>query len=99
MTGFGILSGVTFLPLVGVIILMFHRGDDAATVRSIRHVALWTTLATFLVTLLAWSRFDPAIAGFQMLESQAWAGGGLVYKMGVDGMSFPFVVLPSPSSC
>ena len=93
MTGFGILSAITFLPLVGVAILMFHRGDDAATVRSIRHVALWTTLATFLVTLLAWSRFDPSLAGFQMVESQAWAGGGLVYKMGVDGMSFPFVVL------
>ena len=73
MTGFGILSAITFLPLVGVIILMFHRGDDAATKRSIRHVALWTTFATFLVTHLAWARFDPASAGFLMVEFQAWA--------------------------
>ena len=93
MNGFGILSALTFLPLFGVIVLMFHRGDDAATLRSIRHVALWTTVAVFLLSLVAWGRFEAGASGFQMLEQQNWAGGGLVYKLGVDGLSFPFVVL------
>ncbi len=93
MNGFGILSALTFLPLVGVVVLMFHRGDDAATLRSVRHVALWTTIAVFLLSLVAWGRFESGASGFQMLEQQNWAGGGLVYKLGVDGLSFPFVVL------
>ncbi len=93
MFGFGILSALTFLPLLGAAIILMFRNDDEASLRNIRHIALWTTVAVFLLSLVAWGRFDAANAGFQMVEQKAWAGGGLVYKLGVDGMSFPFVVL------
>ncbi|MDE2579935.1 MAG: NADH-quinone oxidoreductase subunit M [Hyphomicrobiales bacterium] len=93
MTGPGILSALTFLPLVGVFMLLFVRNDDEAGKNAARHIALWTTVATFVLACLAWSRFDNSAPGFQMVEQMGWAGGGLVYKMGVDGISFPFVVL------
>ncbi|WP_294539377.1 NADH-quinone oxidoreductase subunit M, partial [uncultured Rhodoblastus sp.] len=35
----------------------------------------------------------PGVAEFQFVEERAWFGAGLSYKMGVDGISFPFVVL------
>ncbi len=93
MFGFGILSGLVFLPLVGVLFILTLRGEDEATLRNARWAALFTTTIVFLLSLYAWARFDPVNPGFQFLEEKSWFGAGLIYKMGVDGMSFPFVVL------
>ena len=91
MFGFGILTGLTFLPLVGVAFLLTQRGEDAATLRNIRWATLLTTLATFALSLVAWTRFDATSAAFQLVEEHPWFGSGLVYKLGVDGFSMPFV--------
>jgi NADH-quinone oxidoreductase subunit M len=93
MFGFGILSGVTFLPLVGVAFLLTQKGDDDASLRNIRWATLATTLATFALSLVIWSGFDTTSAAFQFVEEKNWLGSGLVYKMGVDGFSMPFVLL------
>jgi NADH-quinone oxidoreductase subunit M len=93
MFGFGILTGVTFLPLVGVAFLLTQRGDDEASLRNIRWATLATTLATFALSLVVWSGFDTTNAAFQFVEEKNWLGSGLVYKMGVDGFSMPFVLL------
>ena len=34
MFGFGILTGLTFLPLVGVAFLLTQKGEDEATLRT-----------------------------------------------------------------
>ncbi|MBM3577037.1 MAG: NADH-quinone oxidoreductase subunit M [Alphaproteobacteria bacterium] len=93
MFGFGILSGVTFLPLVGVAFLLTQKGDDETSLKNIRWATLATTIATFVLSLVVWSRFDTASAAFQFVEEKNWLGSGLVYKMGVDGFSMPFVLL------
>ena len=93
MFGFGILTGVTFLPLVGVAFLLTQKGDDDASLRNIRWATLATTLTTFALSLFIWSEFDPTSAAFQFVEQKNWLGSGLVYKMGVDGFSMPFVLL------
>ncbi|HZY14545.1 MAG TPA: NADH-quinone oxidoreductase subunit M [Beijerinckiaceae bacterium] len=93
MFGFGILSGIVFLPLVGVAFILTLRGDDEATLRNARWAALSTTIIVFLLSLYAWARFDPSSAAFQLVEEKKWFGAGLIYKMGVDGMSLPFVIL------
>ncbi len=93
MLGFGLLSGLTFLPFVGVAFLLTQRGEDPATLRNIRWATLLTTLATFALSLVAWTRFDPTSAAFQLVEERGWFGSGLVYKLGVDGFSMPFVLL------
>ncbi len=94
MMSWPILSLVTFLPLAGaVLMLVAVRGDDAAAKRNARWIALWTTLLTFLVSLLIWRDFDAANAGFQFVEEAAWLGSGITYKMGVDGISMLFVIL------
>ena len=93
MFGFGILSVLIFLPLVGVAFILTQRGDDAASLRNIRWAALWTTIVVFGLSLVAWGRFDIGNPGFQLVEQKAWLGQGLSYKLGVDGMSLPFVIL------
>ncbi len=93
MLGWPILSVVTFLPLAGVAFILVVRGEDAIALRNIRWAALWTTIATFIVSLLIWTNFNPADAGFQFVERHAWLGGTASYQLGVDGISMPFVVL------
>ncbi|MEL6373946.1 MAG: NADH-quinone oxidoreductase subunit M [Pseudomonadota bacterium] len=86
-----ILSIVTFLPLVGAAFILLGVNPEAK--RNARWVALWTTLATFAVSLLIWINFDRSIATFQFVEEAAWLGNGINYKMGVDGISMLFVIL------
>ena len=89
-----LLSLVTFLPLVGALMIVLTRGDEAVVARNARFVALWTSLVTFLISLLVWANFDNRDASFQMVESSTWiASGQIGYKMGVDGISLFFVLL------
>lgn len=93
MFGFGILTGLLVLPLVGAAFILAQRGDEASVNSNARWAALAATVATFILSLVAWGRFDPANPGFQMVETHAWVSDAIKYKLGVDGFSFPFVVL------
>jgi NADH-quinone oxidoreductase subunit M len=93
MFGFGILSGVIFLPLIGVAFILTLKGEDEATLNNARWAALITTIITFFLSLAAWFGFDSTTSAFQLVESRAWFGAGLGYKLGVDGISMPFVLL------
>ncbi len=93
MTTWPILSVVTFLPVVGAILIYLSRGDDEAARGNARWIALWTTIITFAVSLILVMRFDPAQPGFQFVEKTAWLANGIGYHMGVDGISLPFVIL------
>ena len=93
MTTWPILSVVTFLPLLGVLVIYFNRGDDEAAQRNSCWIALWTTLVTFAVSLILVWRFDAASADFQFVEKANWLASGITYHMGVDGISLPFVIL------
>ncbi|TPE53883.1 NADH-quinone oxidoreductase subunit M [Amaricoccus solimangrovi] len=88
-----LLSLVTFLPLIGaVVLLLFLKGDDSAARKNAKLLALFTTTATFLLSLFVLFGFDASNPGFQFVEERAWLGG-LTYKMGVDGISVLFVML------
>ncbi len=88
------LSLVTFLPLVGALFILVVRGDAESVARNARFVALWTSLCTFLISLVLWFGFDSANAGFQFEERAEWLPTfGITYHMGVDGVSVLFVLL------
>jgi NADH-quinone oxidoreductase subunit M len=93
MTTWPILSVVTFLPLVGALIVYISGGDDEAARRNSRWIALWTTLVTFAVSLILVWRFDPAQTDFQFVEKTSWLATGITYHMGVDGISLPLIIL------
>ena len=94
MSDWPLLSLVTFLPLVGVAFILFIRGEPEIVAQNSRAVALWTSLVTFLLSLLVWAQFDPAQPGFQLVERSPWLLGlGVEYYMGVDGISLWFILL------
>ncbi|MBV8921582.1 NADH-quinone oxidoreductase subunit M, partial [Bradyrhizobium sp.] len=93
MSSWPILSITTFLPVLGIIFIFCLNGDDEFVKRNARWGALWTTLVTFVVSLILVWRFDPGTAEFQFVEKTTWMGGLATYHMGVDGISLPFVIL------
>jgi NADH-quinone oxidoreductase subunit M len=93
MTTWPILSVVTFLPLIGALIIYISRGDDEAARRNSRWIALWTTVVTFGISLILVWRFDPSNTDFQFVEKTSWLATGITYHMGIDGISLPLVIL------
>ena len=88
-----LLSLITFTPAVAALILaLFLRGNDAAAQRNGKYLALLATLISFAASLLLLVGFDPANTAMQFVEERRWIMG-LTYKMGVDGISLPFVLL------
>ncbi len=93
MTTWPILSVVTFLPLLGTLVIYISRGDDEAARRNSRWIALWTTVVTFAVSLILVWRYDAAQPDFQFVEKANWLASAITYHMGVDGISLPFLIL------
>ena len=93
MTDWPILSTVTFLPLVGVLLLLMVRDDTPSGRKNVLNIALFTTVFTFIISLFIWIGFDNSNPGFQMVEKHDWLGTGISYHVGVDGISMLFVIL------
>ena len=93
MSGNWVLSALLILPVVGAILIALLRGESKETLQNARYIALWTTIIVFLLNLYAWSKFDPAKPGFQLVEQSRWFSSVILYKLGVDGISMPFVLL------
>jgi NADH-quinone oxidoreductase subunit M len=92
--GFPILSLVTFLPLVGALIIASVRGEEQVVASNARWTALWTSLITFGLSLILWFRFDRSSPDLQFVERLEWLPDySVAYAMGVDGISVLFVLL------
>lgn len=91
MTKIGLLTLVTFLPLIGSILMAFM---PATQVKQIRGLALAFAVGTFVVSLAMLSQFKGGTYHFQMIDFAPWIPSlGLNYKLGVDGISIWLVVL------
>ena len=90
---FPILSLVAFLPLIGAIAVAILPASLA------RGTALAFALATWVVSLVMLVGFDPAVIGFQFLESVPWIPDfGISYTVGADGLAVALVVLTTTLS-
>lgn len=88
---FPYLSFVTFVPLIGVAILLFMNREN---LESMRWVALIVMLLDFVISLFAYGAFDSTSATMQFMESHEWIRSwGVSYKMGIDGISLFLVLL------
>src|SRR6478736_3022390 len=88
----GLLSLAIWMPIVfGSILLALGRDDQA---RAVRWIALVGAIASFLVTLPLYGQFDTATSAMQFVEKTDWiARFNIHYHLGVDGISFWFVLL------
>src|SRR5438552_12783352 len=94
-----LLTILIFLPTIGAVLTMLVKGRDA-----IRWCALATCIVTFLLSLLLFAFFDWNKAGIysyeqdggtvQMVQTATWIPAfNIQYKVGIDGLSFPLVLL------
>lgn len=87
-----ILSVMTFLPILGVLLLLFIPKESKGTLRG---VAMLTTIATFVVSLPILTGFQ-TIADYQFVENVPWIAAGpfaMRYNIGIDGISLWLVIL------
>jgi NADH-quinone oxidoreductase subunit M len=96
--GFPILSLITFLPLVVAMLLMFIAKISSQEARgqlekNASLVALVASIAVLVLSILLVLNFDAADPALQYTEEFAWLGGGIRYRMGVDGIAILFVLL------
>jgi NADH-quinone oxidoreductase subunit M len=88
---FPILSTLIFLPLVSSIFIFLSRGQKNNN--SAIYISLFSSLATFILSLFVWYSMNSASADFQFLEEKSWINDFIKFKLGVDGISILFIVL------
>lgn len=89
-----ILSLSIWVPVLAGILVLFTGGDKNA--RLARWIALFGSIAGFLVTLPLYTRFDYANGDFQFQEGFRWIPSfNINYHLGADGIAVPLVLLTS----
>src|SRR3984957_19053413 len=93
MSGWPILSIVTFLPLLGVALIMLCARGEAQN-KLAKNMALGTSLVTFVLSLGILYYFHPGDPGFQLMEKHVWIPAfNIAYIKGIDGISIWFVLI------
>ncbi len=86
-----LLSSIIFAPLIGALLILFVPGKNE---KLIRIIATASAALTGVLSLVAFSKFSGAEAGFQLIEKISWIPQFSVhYFLGTDGISFPMVLL------
>jgi NADH-quinone oxidoreductase subunit M len=103
--GIGILTWITFLPVVGMVaVLLLPKGS----INAVRWTSLGFTVVQVILAVIIFTRFDRTMAGMQFVEkgtwidvkSVAWFGRvHIEYFLGIDGISVVMVLLTALISC
>lgn len=96
MSTWPLLSLLTFLPLIGAMLLLFVRGTPQEVDRNCRNVALLFTGITFLLSLKVLFIFAPNNyqEKYQLVEYHILIDSlGIAYHMGVDAISLSLILL------
>ena len=96
MNGNGLLTILTFFPLVGVLAILLLKPLKRESDNLIRQLAIGTAALTFIISLIALIQFDPGRASLQLVDKVEWIPSlGITYYLGVDGLSILFIMLTS----
>ncbi len=88
---FPILSTLIFLPLVSSLFIFLSK--DQKSNASAIYISLFSSLATFILSLFLWYSLDLNSSDFQFIEEKSWIDDFIKFKLGVDGISILFIVL------
>ena len=88
---FPILSTLIFLPLLSSFFIFLTK-DKSNSYSSI-YISLFSSIATFLLSLFLWYSLDSSTSEFQFVEEQKWISDFIKFKLGIDGISILFIVL------
>jgi NADH-quinone oxidoreductase subunit M len=91
MSGFPIITILTFVPFAGALVLAFSKAGEKVLAR---RIAMGTALVAFALALVLWKMFDASAGGFSIEERHAWIPSlGVEYRVGVDGLGLVMVLL------
>ena len=88
---FPILSTLIFLPLISSIFILLSR--DKVSNNSPIYISLFSSIATFLLSIFLWYSLDVNTSDFQFVEEKSWINNFIKFKLGVDGISILFIVI------
>ena len=88
---FPILSTLIFLPLISSFFIFLSKENKNNN--SAIYISLFSSIATFLLSLFIWHSLDLTSSDFQFLEEKNWINNSIKFKLGVDGISILFIVL------
>ena len=88
---FPILSTLIFLPLISSFFIFLSK--ETKNNNSAIYISLFSSFATFILSLFIWHSLDLTSADFQFLEEKSWINDFIKFKLGVDGISILFIVL------
>ena len=81
---FPILSTLIFLPLVSSFFILLSK-EKTNNYSSI-YISLFSSIATFLLSLFLWYSLDLSSSEFQFVEEKSWINNFIKFKLGVDGI-------------
>lgn len=88
------LSALIWIPIVGAIVVGLLPGSIPDLI--VRRVAIAVISLTLMVSLFVAAQFDVINIGLQFQEDIPWLEPlGLTYRLGLDGLSLPLIVLNS----
>jgi NADH-quinone oxidoreductase subunit M len=94
------LSWITFLPLLGVLVIVFMHLVGYDNADALRWLALGITGAQCVLALWLYASFNPDVTrldgndGYQFIEHAVWVRSfNIEYFLGIDGASIPMVLL------
>ncbi len=88
---FPILSTLIFLPLLSSFFIFLSK--DKKNILGSIYISLFSSIATFLLSLFLWYSLDLNTSDFQFVEEKSWINNFIKFKLGVDGISILFIVL------
>ena len=88
---FPFLTLITFIPLVGVVIVALIPGNRE---REIKWFATIVSIIPLVLSIVTWALYGQTGGGMQFVEEALWIPTlNAYYRMGVDGISLPLVFL------
>ena len=88
---FPILTTLIFLPLLSSIFIFISKSQKNNS--SAIYISLFSSIATFFLSLFIWYSFDQNSIEFQFIEEKSWINDFIKFKLGIDGISILFIVL------
>jgi len=86
-----LLTLITFLPLVGVLLILLIPGEEE---RTIKRLAIGLSFIPLLLSIYLWFAYDKGKGGIQFEALSSWIPAIHVnYHVGADGLSIPLIFL------
>ncbi len=96
MNGNGLLTILTFFPLVGVLAILLLKPLKRESDNLVRQIEIATAALTFIISGIVLIQFNSDIPTLQLIDKAEWIPTlGITYFLAVDGLSVLFVMLTS----